>query len=74
MKILKGKASTAELDNLHNVVADVISTELQRQAGYMQSDDEHDRVEFLPDGIDTKLLGQAIAFLKNNNNSRCLRE
>ena len=31
MEILKGKASTAQLDNLHNIVAQVISDELSRQ-------------------------------------------
>jgi len=45
MRVLKGKASTAELDNLHNKVAEALGNNLD----------------------DSKVLAQAITFLKNNN-------
>ena len=73
MEVTKGKATTAQLDNLHNVVATVIGDELSRQLEgtkvVIQYDDEtEDEIRQLdPVGVDTKLLGQAIAFLKNNN-------
>ena len=68
MEILKGKASTAQLDNLHNVVAQVISDELLEQTKeVITRDEETGEEESYRGSVDTKLLGQAIAFLKNNN-------
>jgi len=68
MEILKGKATTAELDNLHNTVARVISDELISQTKEVTYRDEESGEETVERGmVDTKLLGQAIAFLKNNN-------
>lgn len=66
MDVFKGKASLAELDNLHNVVAKVISTELKRQYDIVSNTEDDQMAELLPNGLDTKLLAQAITFLKNN--------
>ena len=61
------KASIDELNSLHNVVAKLIADELKRQHDIVISGDSDDMIEYLPAGIDTKLLAQAITFLKNNN-------
>lgn len=60
------KASLDQLNDLHNVVAMIMATELKRQYDIVTDDDDYRQTEFLPDGIDTKLLAQAITFLKNN--------
>jgi len=74
MDILKDKASMAELNQLHNIVATILGSELKRQHDIVEDEDEHKMTEFLPDGIDTKLLAQAITFLKNNNISADILE
>lgn len=60
------KASLDQLNDLHNVVAMIMATELKRQHDIVTDEDDYRQTEFLPDGIDTKLLAQAITFLKNN--------
>lgn len=68
MEVYKGKATTQELDNLHNVVAKVISDELVEQTKEVVTrDEETGEEEVVRGSVDTKLLGQAIMFLKNNN-------
>lgn len=59
------KASLDELNGLHAVVANLIATELKRQNDIVEQGDEA-MIDYLPAGIDTKLLAQAITFLKNN--------
>lgn len=51
-EVLNRKASTQKLDDLHNTVAEVISTELKSQLG---------------GEVDVKLLSVAIKFLKDND-------
>jgi len=68
MKVLKGKASTAELDNLHNIVASVISKELRMSIETItEVDEEGVKTEISPLPVDTKLLATAIKFLKDND-------
>lgn len=67
MEVYKNKASMAALNDLHNTVAKVISSELKRQAEGVILDAQNEEIEVEAVGVDVKLLSTAIAFLKNNN-------
>jgi len=67
IEVLNKKASTAILDNLHNVVADVISTELKRQQLGIITDLTGEEKDVEAVGVDVKLLSVAIKFLKDND-------
>lgn len=62
------KASTVVLDNLHNVVAEVLTNEIKEQTKEVTTRNEATGEEEVSRGaVDVKLLTVAIKFLKDND-------